>query len=185
MCGGLGINSRGAGHEQQQPPQWLNRQQRQHQRVKKVQEKGVTPPTRFDWQLIPGKFSADTHCSGGDQGRRQICRKQKISQMIVVGKLFWNNDNVGEQWDSTKASVISQSAVFAAVAVCQWRVWRQADYCTHCDGGLFIDLARCVYASDLTSTLHLLRRGERESCCFWLSCCSLCVCVCVFIPVRS
>lgn len=78
-------------------------------------------------------------------------------------------------WEKKK-----QFAVFTAVTACPRRPWRQSPLLyALCDGGLFIDLALCVYANDSTSMLHLLLRGERESCCFWLTRCSLCVCVCV------
>lgn len=163
------------------------KRQQQHQRVKKrrkIRGKDVTLPTHFDWQLIPGKCGADTLPQRRRPNTETDQLKQKDPRPPPPPDDHGRQNPVPKQWQQqARWEKKKQFAVFTAVTACLRRPWRQSPLLyALCDGGLFIDLALCVYANDSTSMLHLLLRGERESCCFWLTRCSLCVCVCVFIP---
>lgn len=185
MCSGFGINIKRTGHGQQSPPPPRdNNNIKGWKKRRKIRGKDVTLPTHFDWQLIPGKCGADTPPQRRRPNTETDQLKQKDPRPPPPPDDRGRQNPVPKQWQQqAQWEKKKQFAVFTAVTACPRRPWRQSPLLyALCDGGLFIDLALCVYANDSTSMLHLLLRGERESCCFWLTRCLLCVCVCVFIP---
>lgn len=183
MCSGFGLNIKRTGHGQQSPPP-----PRDNNNIKgwKKEEKSEGKTSRCPHTLTADPWEVRRRHSAAATSAKHSDRsvETKRPRPPPPPDDHGRQNPVPKQWQRQAWwEKKKQFAVFTAVTACPRRPWRQSPLLyALCDGGLFIDLALCVYANDSTSMLHLLLRGERESCCFWLTRCSLCVCVCVFIP---